>query len=140
MKQAREERKEKERGCWTDRGRWDGMKQKHTKSCPVLFAVHKKPMCLLFCGRTLAAFAVDNDIVGMNGAHRQPLAACIQTTNTNTVHTECTANCSGCVWSKLVSIHSLFRYRGKCAVQNMRCHVRVVACILSDVFLEFICI
>ena len=27
-------------------------------------------MCLLCCGRTLAAYAVDNDIVGMNGAHR----------------------------------------------------------------------
>lgn len=25
-----------ERGWWTERGRWDGMKLKHTKSCPVL--------------------------------------------------------------------------------------------------------
>lgn len=40
-------------------------------------------MCLLFCGCTLAAFAVDNDIVGMNGAHRRPLSACIQETNGN---------------------------------------------------------
>lgn len=23
-------------GFWTERGRWDGMKQKHTKPCPVL--------------------------------------------------------------------------------------------------------
>lgn len=39
-------------------------------------------MCLLCCGRTLAAFAVNNDTVGMNGAHRLPLSACIQESNT----------------------------------------------------------
>lgn len=40
-------------------------------------------MCLLCCGCTLAVYAVDNDIVEMNRAHRPPLSACIQECNTN---------------------------------------------------------
>lgn len=60
-------------------------------------------MCLLCCGRTLAAYAVDNDIVGMNGAQRPPLSACIQESNTDVQYMQ---NTRQSAWSKLVSIHT----------------------------------
>lgn len=34
-------------------------------------------MCLLCCGPTLAAYAVDNDIVVMNGAHTLSATLCM---------------------------------------------------------------
>lgn len=76
-------------------------------------------MCLLCCGRTLAAYAVDNDIVGMNGAHRPPPCMYSGAQHQCTVHTGYTANCTGCAWSKLVSIYHYYnRYGGKCIVQK----------------------
>lgn len=68
-------------------------------------------MCLLCGGPTLAAYAVDNDIVVMNGAHTLlPLSACIQESNVHYIHTEYTASCGGCARGKLVSIESPFRH------------------------------
>ncbi|XP_047454992.1 carbonic anhydrase 14 isoform X2 [Mugil cephalus] len=59
-------------------------------------------MCLLCCRRTLAAYAADNDIVGMNGAHRLPNSACVQESSARcTVHTEYTADDGGRAWSQL---------------------------------------
>lgn len=68
-------------------------------------------MCLL-CGRpTLAAYAVDNDIVVMNGAHT---LSChflhVFESDVQYIYTEYTANCGSCARGKLVSIQSAMQH------------------------------
>ena len=76
-------------------------------------------MCLLCCGNTLAAYAVDNDIVGMNGAHRPPLSACIQGSNTGVQYIQNTQQTvTGAHWYLYIIGFILIDIKGMCIVQK----------------------
>lgn len=101
-------------------------------------------MCLLCCGRTLAAYAVDNDIVGMNGAHRPPLSACIQESNTDVQYIQSTQQTveavPGANWYLYTGHLGVINMEASVLSRNMWCNLTLVANMLNDTCLVFRCV
>lgn len=80
------------------RWRWDRMKQsKSIPNRPFIVTAHNNLCVYCVVDAHWLLMPVDNDIVGMNGAHRPPL--CVYS---GEQHTENTADCGVCARSKLV--------------------------------------
>lgn len=101
-------------------------------------------MCLLCCGRTLAAYAVDNDIVGMNGAHRPPLSACIQESYTNLQYMQNTQQTveavTGANWYLYMPGHLgiiIVDREASVLCRNMWCNLGLVVNMFIDMCLAF---